>query len=196
MNNSSDGLYITEDPGLSTQQLQEIHTRWDTYDDVVATLESMGFPRMEAPPIPRPVLTEGDYINIEGEEYARTSFNVTKWVEYASVRHAEMVGRLVCVDSELSDLTAEHLNELRKFYRASGEKKPSETELKDTVKLLPSYKVLMQAKQNLTAAVKRIEVEIAAYEKYAQGLSRQLTLRGQNIDLGGKEGRTVRERRL
>jgi hypothetical protein len=194
--NGDDGLQFSGDPGLSEQRATEIHSYWDNYDQLLMCMDAMGFPHMSTPPIPRPILTESDYLNIEGEEYARTSFRVSRWLEYAGVRLSEMRGRLKCVQNELADLTVEHMNELRRHYKSMQEKKPAEAELKETVKLLPNYKALKVAEQNLEAAIERIEVEVKAFEKYGAGLSRQLTMRGQEIDLGGKGSRVVRGQRL
>src|SRR3990172_8008521 len=181
--NGDEGLQFSGDPGLSEQRATEIHSYWDNYDQLLMCMDAMGFPHMSTPPIPRPILTESDYLNIEGEEYA-------------SVRLSEMRGRLQCVQNELADLTVEHMNELRRHYKSMQEKKPAEAELKETVKLLPNYKALKVAEQNLEAAIERIEVEVKAFEKYGAGLSRQLTMRGQEIDLGGKGSRVVRGQRL
>jgi len=189
------GLTVDGDPGLAASQTQSIHTTWDSYDQVSAVLAQMGFPPVQGPPFPRPVLSEQDYVHIEGDDYARTSFKVTKWLEYASIRAAEMRGRLLGVANELSDLTVEHINSLRQAYKNSQEKKPSEAELKERVKLLQRYKELKQAEMNLTIVIDRLEIEVETFTKYGQGLSRQLTMRGQDIELGGKGGRYIREGR-
>lgn len=198
MTDSSQGesLQISGDPGLGEQQAQEIHNTWATYDQVAGLLEAMGFPSMQVPPGARPVLTEDDYVHIEGDAYARTSFRVQRWLEYVRVRHAEMQGRLLCVQNEMSEMMAEHLKALREYYRQSGVKKPAESELKESVKLLPQYKLLKLSEQNLQTALDRIKVERDTFEAYGQGLSRQLTMRGQEIELSGRGNRSVRGQHL
>lgn len=187
------GLNVGGDVGVSESQAQEVHAQWDSYNNIAQMLAAMGFPTMSAPPIERPAVSEDDYKHIEGEDYARVMFRVNKWLEYSTQRVAEFKGRLLCVENELSDLSVSYIQQLRQYYKDHGLKKPNETELKDMVKVTPQYRALKQAEQNLTIVLERLKIEVATYEKYGQGLSRQLTMRGQDIELGFKGNRHSRE---
>jgi len=183
------GLEIGSDVGISQTEAQKISSVWDTYDGMNAWLDQMGFSQEQRPPFPMPELTEDDYINIEGDEYGRKMLQVDRWFAYAKDMKAQLSGRLLAVTDEMEIIAVDYRVAINAQYDGLKAKKPSVEEKKDNIRCIPRYRELMLYEQNLTIAARHIDAKIDSLERFSKGLSRQLTFRGQEIDLGGKASR-------
>jgi hypothetical protein len=189
------GLQVPGDVGIPQTTASQINSVWDTYDAVVQWLNSMGISHKQRPPFPFPELTEDDYVHIEGDDYSRLMLRVDKWFEYAEDLQAQFKGRLLAVKDEMTIISVDYRQQVRQACAASKTKKPPAEEMKDNIMCIPRYRELMLYEQNLTMSLETINAKLSSLGRFAKGLSRQITLRGQEIDLGGKAGRSVSARR-
>ena len=179
--------------GLGEQQQQALHSAWDNYDQVHQTLMQLGMFPTCRPPFDRPIPTPEQYANLEGDDFHTLMNQVDRWFDYASGLKAELDGRLIAIENEMDILGVDIRTRMRQEVEAGRHKKLSEAELKDLVKTVPRVRELMKTKQDLDIALLRVKSILDSLERYAKGLSRQVTLREQNIQISGANtGRGLR----
>ena len=183
------GLEVPQDVGISQTEAQEINSVWDTYDAMNEWLASLGFTQEQRPPYPFPELTEDDYVNVEGDDYSRLMLRVDKWFAYAKGTRSQLKGRLLAVMDEMDIIAVDYRQQVRQQYAGTKAKKPTVEESKDNIKSIGRYRELMLYEQNLNISIDSIDSKIASLERFSKGLSRQITLRGQEVDMGGRAGR-------
>jgi len=183
------GLQVQGDPGLAESIQDQIHTAWDTYDDVNMQLSLMGFDELPIPPFPKPDITPEQYTQVEGTEYSLLMARVDRWFEYAGNVKSQLEGRLLAIKNEMDIIAVDYRIQTRTNCETTKSKKPSAEEFKDRIKSLPNYRQLMLMEQNLEMALGRVQTTLDGLKRLANGLSRQITIRGQEIDLGGKAQR-------
>jgi hypothetical protein len=175
--------------GIPDQQQQTIEQYWDVYNEVWNTLQVMGFNQLPKPDGTFPHITPDDYANIEGDQYTTMMALVDVWFVYAKDAHSWIEGRVIGLQEELKDLE----RELKRAYRhqhAQMDKKdrPTETAIKEEAQSYPRCREIRKELVKLSGLQGTIKARIEGCERLSAGLSRQVTLRGQGIDLGGRVG--------
>lgn len=188
-------LQLPNNLGIGQSQEQAAHATWDSYDDVIMELSLKGIDPAGKPPFPRPIIDPAQYTNLEGVNYSIVMGQVDRWFEYMRTTLAEVEGRLIATRNEMDIIGVDLRADIRRQVDAQLIKKPSEAEMKDRVKEQPRYRELMKQEQDLEIAQKQVASIVESLERYAKGLSRQITIRGQEIELGGME-RGRKPRRL
>lgn len=169
--------------GRSVEQKE--HATWDSYDDVAMELSMKGIDPPNRPPFPRPIIEPSQYADLEGANYSILMGQVDRWFEYMRTCQAEIDGRLIAVRNEMDIIGVDLRSMIRREVDAQIRKKVSESEMKDALKEQPRYRELMKYEQDLEIAQKQVGAIVESLERYAKGLSRQITVRGQEIELGG-----------
>lgn len=185
------GLVVAPSLGIPDQQQSTIHNYWDVQDSAYQELVMMGFDELPKPNGDFPQVTVQDYENIEGDQYTKIMALVDVWFVYAKDRHAWFEGRKMAKQEELKDLEREIRRTRRlELQRMQTPKKdmPSETELKEEAQSYPACRAIRREIAQLEHVEGVLKARIEGLERLAAGLSRQVTVRGQNIDLGGRVG--------
>jgi len=185
------GLVVPTSLGVPDQQQSAIQNYWNVQDSAYQQLVMMGFDELPKPNGDFPHITAQDYENIEGDQYTTTMALVDLWFVYAKDRHAWVEGRKMAKEEELKDLEREIKRTRRlQLQQAQTSKKdmPSETELKEEAQSWPACRALRREIAELDHVEGVLKARIEGLERLAAGLSRQVTVRGQNIDLGGRVG--------
>lgn len=171
--------------GLGASQEQSTHETWDSYETVFEYLLKTGFTPTAKPSFSRPVVEPEQYAKLEGDEYSILMGKVDRWFDYTRSMQAELDGRLIAIRNEMDIIGVDMRATVRREVDSRVRKKPSESEMKDLVKENPRYRELMKSEQDLEIAKKQVDAIAESLERYAKGLSRQVTVRGQNIEISG-----------
>lgn len=183
----SEGLQVPSNLGLGRSQEGAAHATWDSYEDVLMELSLRGIEPGGRPPFPRPMIDPAQYSNLEGAEYSTVMGRVDRWFEYMRSTQAEVEGRLIAVRNEMDIIGVDLRTDIRRDVKAKLINKPTESEIKDLVKEQPRYRELMKYEQDLEIAQKQVCAIVESLERHAKGLSRQITIRGQELELGNME---------
>jgi hypothetical protein len=105
-------------------------------------------------------------------------------------------GRLDTIRNEMAMMGVDLRKQVRLEVEAKTRKKPSEAEMKDLLQELPHYRELLRLEQDYYIMQRHLDAQLEGLERHARGLSRQVTLRGQSIELGGAAGGRRGQRRL
>jgi hypothetical protein len=186
-------LQAPDNLGLGRTQAQAEHEAWDSYTHVFEQLTSWGFIPPGRPSFPIPDIEPERYARLEGDAYPRLMGQVDAWFAYTRSWLAEIANRLICIRNEMDMIGVD----LRRYYRTQVEskiipKKPTESELSDLLKEQPRYRELMKYEQDFSMMQKHVDAILDGLERHAKGLSRQITIRGQEIDVSGAGSRNVR----
>ncbi len=174
---------------IQDQQRTEIEKYWDVHDDVYQELVMAGFEPLRKPAGEFPEVSIEDYLNIEGEQYTRTMAWIDIWFAYASDILAWLKGRELGLTEELEDIERELKKLKRQEYESLPKKsRPSEAELREVAESHPRCREIRRDLVVLRNKIKVVQSRVDALERFAKGLSRQVTIRGQNIELGGAVG--------
>ena len=176
---------------LPDSEQDEISEAWSSiFDDTFQVLAVAGFGPMITPPaVPFPDITPSDYVNLEGDQYTQLMATVDYWFGRAKERLGWVEAELICREGEYKDLVRELKSKMRENAKHTVDKKselPSETELKELAERQDYPRQLYQQITALKSQKSVLDSRIEALERFAAGLSRRVTLRGQEIDLTGK----------
>lgn len=186
-------LTVPTNIGIGRTQEDSTHATWDSYEDVTMELSLLGVDLANKPPFPRPVIRPEQYANLEGDAYSILMAQIDVWFEYMRAVQAQLEGRLIATRNEMDIIGVDLRADIRRQVESQLIKKPSESEMKDRVKELPRYRVLLKLEQDLEIAQKQVVSIVESLERYAKGLSRQVTLRTMEMELSGMEkGRRMR----
>lgn len=176
-------------PASAQNQLSE---QWDTVNNIEAYLASIGLHPPPLPPGDRPIIRPDDYVHIEGEQYGRLMGAVDVWWAYDRGRLAYFRSAHICTKNEMKVIAADMRRDFSLKVSSGSAKKMTQSEQEDNILANPRYRSLMLLCQNLDIAIERAETLCDAGDRFRSGLSRQVTLRGQEIEMGnanqGKRG--------
>lgn len=175
--------------GISDTQQQNINQYWDNYGSLVASLQQMGFNPLTKPDGDFPHVTPADYANVEGDQYTQIMAMVDVWFVYAKDARSWIEARVIGLKEELKDTERELKRSMKSQYANVPKKdQPNETTIKEEAQSYWRCREIRKELSQLEGAKGIIEARIDGCERLSAGLSRQVTIRGQNIDLGGRTG--------
>ena len=175
--------------GIPDQQQSSIAQFWNTYPNVCTMLQTMGFNPLSKPDGVFPHITPADYANIEGEQYTQIMALVDVWFVYARDAQAWIEAKVIGLNEEVKDLERENKRAMRAQYANVPKKdQPNETTLKEEAQAYPRCREIRQELVCLDGMMGVIKARLDGCERLSSGLSRQITIRGQNIELGGRTG--------
>ena len=175
---------------LSDAQQDNLAGAWlGTYDDACQALSLDGFDQMQtAPAVPFPDVRPEHYVQLEGMAYTEIMAAVDYWFGRATEKQSWIKAELLCRESAYKDAIRETKHQLREDAKLRATKKselPSETELKEAAEREELARTLAQRITFLLAQKEVLDGRIEALNRFAAGLSRQVTLRGQELELQG-----------
>lgn len=172
--------------GITDEEQDRVTESWtDVFDRALQTLSMAGFDQPTDDPVePYPDITPDDYVNLEGDNYTRMMAKVDYWFNRAKHRLGWVEAELICRESEFKDVVRGIKNALREDTRGLKKaERPTETELKEQAESYPYPRSLAQRITELKANQLVLTNCIEGLERFASGLSRQITLREQDIHL-------------
>jgi hypothetical protein len=176
-------LQVPSNLGLGQSQETATHTNWDSYEDIARYLSLRGFAPVGQPEFARPVIDPRWYAKLEGENYSILMGQIDRWFEYTRCVQAELEGRLITVQNEMEMIGVDLRAAFRQEVEAGLREKMSEAAMKDLVKENTRHRALLKSEQDLKIAQKQVNAILESLERYAKGLSRQVTVRGQEMTL-------------
>lgn len=187
------GLRVPKTLGASAPEQQSLEDRWTTSTEVEAELAERGLPSLQRPAwdYPGPVTPE-QLVTQDGEDYTRLFLHHLGWHNYLYPIVARVRSHLLQVENRKKLLE----RSIRKTERERNANRPKETrvtqeELKECHLDDGAYQELMLEEQKLRQQRLEYEGYLAVVAKNLDVISRQVTLRGQDIEqerLGGGLG--------
>lgn len=171
--------------GLGRSEVDDAHQAWDSYEACCAQLTMWGFTPPARPMFPCPDINPNTYTQLEGAQYSILMGQVDAWFAYTNGMIAMISGRLVAIQNEKKMIGVDLRQNIRRRVAANEMKKPTEAELNDMLLEQPRYRELTKYEQDFDITKKHLDAISEGLERHAKGLSRQVTLRGQEIELTG-----------
>ena len=142
------GLEVTGAPlGLGITAEQEVHSVWDTLEDVMTVAMKEGFFPMNRPNYACPELDPNSLVNATSEQFAVLCAQLESWQSYVSSTLAAIEGAILQADNEMDIISTDIRNAVRQQAQEAKEKKPAEKVIDDMVKANPRYRQLMHEHQ-------------------------------------------------
>lgn len=187
------------DVSVEDAQIDSISEKWaDLFDQASQELSLDGFDNnLPEPACEFPAITPDDYITLEGDAYSKLMAKVDYWFSRAHQHLAWAESELILREAQYKDIVRDLKNALREMSREIKKtERPTETELKETAESHQLPRELQQRIVYLRAKQKVLNGYIASFERFANGLSRQITYRGQGMDASSKSSRVAGPRRF
>lgn len=181
---------------LTDEQQDRVTEEWqEVFDRAYQSLTIAGFePNQSLAAVDIPEITPADYVNIEGEEYTRLMGGVDYWFSRAKEKLGWVEAELICREGEHKDVVRGLKNALREEAKKITRKsdRPTETDIKEQAESYPYPRELSMRITELRAMEAVLKGRIEGLERFARGLSRQVTLREQEINLNSSSERRGR----
>ena len=179
---------------LSDTEEDRITADWqDVYDSVYQRLSIVGFEQIETEAaVPFPNIRPEDYVALEGEEYTTMMATVDYWFSRCRSVKGWLDAELICREAEYKDIIRESKAKIResaKLIHARKTDRPSETEIKEKAERQAYPRRLQQRITTLQSELRVVDGVMEGLLAFKSGLSRGVTLRGQEIDLQGAMSR-------
>ena len=173
---------------LDDAQMNEIAFVYEgLLGEVARMLEEMGFGPLPKPEVPYPRLTVEEFVQLEGEQYAATMMAVNLWGTYANDMHARYEGILLLRKGQLSEEERAAKLQLKASYRNLPKKEqPNETTIKEEVQHMPNCRELRRQIAAMEGLIKVLAAKVTEMDKLGGVTSRQITLRGQEVEMTGR----------
>lgn len=176
-------------------QQDAITAEWeDTYSKAIQELALKGFNENISPPVcPYPTLTPDQFVDLEGEEFERLMAEVNHWFDLCKRLLGFVEAELEVRHREYKDIVREFKTALRDDAKLHASKKsdvPSETELKEAAERQPYPRQIEQRIAEITSQKKVLEGFLSSIERTSALLSRRVTIRGQDVDIHGRQHRS------
>ena len=176
-------LNLPDQLGLSQTEQHQVHDQWNTFQKVQAQLKSEGFVPLSYPPHACPgyldieTLTSHDSKTLT-MEYAKYK----SWHDFSAQRLMYSEQILLQTFNEMSAIEAQVKTKLSK----ESKKKFSKDEIREEARSEPRYANLRLQEQEHKQLKFAYESEKERYAKSMSLISRAITLRGQDIEQGGR----------
>lgn len=158
-----------------TNFVDEMHSSWDTLDEMLVTTAKEGFYQLTSPPYQMPVLTPEALTNFNSSQYAMLQAQMEGWKSYTDSRLAVIESGIFQCDNEMDDIMTMMRKQIREAAEAADEKKPSEIDIKEMIKSSPRYRQLKLEHQKLKQAKNLLQTHL-------ERLGRGLALLSRNIE--------------
>ena len=179
-------LNIEAPTGLGEQAESQLHSIFETLDDVMISVMKEGFMSSGRPQYAPPVIDPTWLTELTPERYHLLTASLSAWKTYSE----ELINTLECgieeCDNELKLLGPAIRKNVRLTAKANEERKPNEDAIKDEVLTNPRYIQLTQRRQVLVQKKKIVEPYAARYGRDLRILSRALEMRRQELGFGGQ----------
>lgn len=171
-------LTIDEDRlGLGQAVEREVTDYWNTIDDVMIEVMKEGFKIMDMPAYGCPHLDPSILTNISPDKYAVITLQLESWQSYTESTMAAIRGGILECENEISDLEAAMRTGIRQEAKQTGEKKPAEDVIKDTVLCNPRRREVVHRHQMLKQKFELIESHYKKLGRELKILSRWIEMR-------------------
>jgi len=183
MNNE---LELPQQMGLGQGAHQNIHDNWDTYNSVMGQLAREGFQPIPAPSFPCPPYVSAEQLTDQDTtRYTNLYAQVNAWQNYSEYCLACIDFAVIQTENEMDVITLKTKERLREESKAEPKaKKPSEDYMKEVAKCDPRYMQLRLYLQMLQQKRLVVKSQMDRLSRNLKMLSRQVTIRGQEIEQG------------
>lgn len=183
------GLRLPKTVGMEAPAQQAIHNKWTTSPVVEQEVAAAGLPYDETPPCAYPgTLTAEQLTTIDPSEYTQLYSEHLGWYNYLAPIVARIKSHLLEVRNEKKEIDV-HIStgeRKRNTVRAKGDKLTA-GEIEDAVWMDPRYNELVIIEQKLEQQKLEFEARLDCVHRNLQVLSRQVTLKGQELELNRME---------
>lgn len=184
------GLRVPKTVGIPQNTQENIHGRWTTSPLVEQAVAAAGLPYDETPPHAYPgTLTAEQLTTIDPGEYTALFTEHLAWYNYLVPIVARVKSHLLEVRNEKKDIDVHiRTEERRRNGMRAKQDKLTESEIADSVWSDPRYNDLVLAEQKLDQQKLEYEARLDCISRNLQVISRQVTLKGQELELNRLEG--------
>jgi hypothetical protein len=195
------GLRAPRVSGVGEKEGQDIHNRWQTYQEVKKYIENdLGFAPAAEPEFPCPQLTTDKLTTPDSKSYTETYAELLAWWQYASEKLAHVKAELLEVEDEMDDITVITRKRIRKEDKnKKKDQRLSLADISDTIESDIRFIELKQRKQTLAQFKEILGTRTVSIERSLKVISRQVEIRKLDFDqsqvASGMPGRGRRQMR-
>lgn len=169
-------LHVPAQLGLGDVEAEKLVAAWDTADNVASRMIQAGFMPPQRPQIQPPQLVPGQQSNLTPQQFETHLQLLEDWQAYAQYNMAMLENYIEEIENKKEVLRLDHEKTMRDWYKNNpGDKKPSEAEIKESVKYNPVWRQLHLQQQDCQQAHKLVQVSFNSYSRQKGVLSRGLT---------------------
>jgi hypothetical protein len=181
-------LQVEPPAGIGQSAEHEVHSMWDTIDNVLVETMKEGFYPLDTPRYAMPILDPSVLTNFNPDQYAILYAQMEGWQSYTASKLAVIDGGLFQCENEMDDIDVAIRTQVRRDCETSGEKKPAEAAIKDMVKTNPRYRQLRLYHQQLKQTKNLLQSHFDRLGRGMRLLSRYIEV--QKIEAGntGRRG--------
>lgn len=177
------GLTMPKNLGVPerTPVNRKIHARWDTFEEVDASLKAKGFADCHQPVTLFPNLTAEQLTQTPNREYTALHAVYLEWYRYTAEEFARLRALALQIKNEMDDIQYE----IKKELRNRPGKRPSEDDIAVAIGTHGPYKELKQLQQRAEQAKELLGTKVDYLERSLRVISRQVELRKIDAGQGG-----------
>lgn len=193
---------MTEHSGLRIEETLDevgdskeraIHQRWTMLEEMENHMSiKLGITPLPEPEFPVPEVTKKLLTLEDGKAYSEGYLELNAWYCYVIQLKADCDASLICIEAEMKELESSVRESCRKSSRrttAAGDAKPPPVaELNDKVARHPRHLELARDKAWYQGLAKKLDARAKGLETGLALMSRQVTIRGQELEQGGRSG--------
>ena len=175
-----------DDLGLSETEQAAVHQKWDTYGGVLTQVAQEGFKTLGEPPYGYPEYIDLDTLTSHDSRTLTREYAKNKaWKDFSEQRFNYYKMMQTQTANELKSIEVQ----TKRTLRASSSKKTiSKDEASDASRANPRYEELKVQEQRVSQFMDFYETEIKRFAGNISMVSRAITMRGQNIEEGNRQG--------
>ncbi len=189
---SQGGLHIPGPLGIGETQEETIQRTWSTFDEMELHLaRNYGVHPLEQPRCAIPRITGHLLNDANNREFSQIYANFGEWFGYITSLYGRIQAKIVEINNEMSDLEVHNRKEMLNAWRQTGgvkKDKPTVQEMSDYNALHPRHRELQLDHQRWEQQRLILQPRKEQLKKDSDIVSRQVTIRGQEIErnrLGG-----------
>lgn len=171
------GLKLPTNMGVGATTESQVHSMWNTLDEVEEQLAAEGFSRVGQPNFGCPQITEEALTTADNKSYTTTYAQQLAWFNYSSQTLARASAELLQVKNEMDVIDARMRKIFRERMQTGGkDAKMSAKDIEGEILLDARYSYLMHRQQQLT----QYKIELGTY---AEGIERGLKVISRQVEI-------------
>lgn len=175
------GVKMPSHPRSGASFVSSQEQKWETYGEVDRSLEELGVSLPTKPSFDQPIL-EGTFLTtVSNADLAILGTEFLSWFSYLSELLSRVEAQLLEVENAEETIIAS-LRYNKRQGETQGAKRMTAEDMKDYILLCPDYQEIALKKQRLAQRKKLLQVRVDVLDKSLKMISRQITLRGIDVE--------------
>jgi hypothetical protein len=148
--------------------------RWDTYEEVRAEMDRLGFRELHPPGKAIPTVKASELENVQSPAYSQKYTELVGWLSFGESMRGSLTAELLETRNALKALAAEIRRKAKEVPAGSPRKALAPAELTDLVVSDSEYQRIMIRDQRLTQKLHILEGSLKGISRAAQLMSRNI----------------------